>query len=334
MDSARTAAVKTAIFLIVAVAFVGILLFYTQGMREGWGSKFESQDTSRDADANSLNGRRHIEKIFSVQPGGELMVDTDFGDVEVEGWEHAEVEISVDLEGDPDELKKFDLQFRQSDNRVEVLGILKKRGWRFRDWIEMHAKYSIRVPLQFMVHVSTAGGDIRLRAVNGVVKLGTSGGDVRVGEVQGKTKVETSGGDVIVKEVIGNVSVETSGGDIEVSSVQGDTQAETSGGDVRIVSFDGKIEAQTSGGDIEVRAGGENRGMSLETSGGDIVIYLPLAIAATLDASTTGGEVESELEIATSGKIQDDELRGNINGGGELIKARTSGGDISIRILE
>ena len=53
-----------------------------------------------------------------------------------------------------------------------------------------------------------------------------------------------------------------------------------------------------------------------------------------MDASAAGGDVECELEIVTRGEVEDDELHGKINGGGGPIEAETSGGDISIRVLE
>ncbi len=333
MDFGKNAGIKLGIFALVTVAFVAILLFYADARQEGWGSGFRSGITNVEAYADVLNGQKLIEKSFTVQPGGEFVLDTDVGDVAIEGSEGEEVSVSVEVRGDSDDLRKFDVQFRQSDNRVEVRGIWKKRGWRFWDWNGIDARFSIKVPRQFSANVSTAGGDIRLRAVDGVAKLITSGGDVRVQEVQGETSVKTSGGDIIVRQVLGNVHLETSGGDITVSDVQGDTRAETSGGDIRIATPDGRIDAETSGGDIEVHARGENREMYLHTSGGDIVIYVSHDIRATVDASTTGGEVVCELEIATRGKIEDNELHGKINGGGEQIQAETSGGDIYIRAL-
>lgn len=334
MESGRKVAVQIGVFGLIAIAFVGILLYYSEARQNGWTPRLEGRLTNGEAYANSFNGTKHIEKTFTVQPDGEFVLETDVGDVRIDGGEGEELAVSVDAEGDSDDLRRFDVQFRQSDNRVEVHGVGEKRGWRFWDWNGMRVRYSIKIPRRFGVQVSTAGGDVQLRAVEGTVKIGTSGGDVRVEEAHGEIGAETSGGDIIVRQVVGNVRLETSGGDISVSGARGDVYAETSGGDIRISNVEGSVDAETSGGDIEVRAEGENKGMTLDTSGGDIVIYVPRGITATVDASTTGGDVECELEISTSGKIEDDELHGKINGGGELIKAETSGGDIYIRALE
>ncbi len=325
---------KIGVFLAVGAAFVGILLVYGQVREERPGLGFEESWVDSEAFAGDLNGGKRIEKTFAVKPGGELVLDTDVGDVVVEGWATEEVNVSVDVRGDSEDLRKFDVEFVESNNRIEVRGLWKRRGWRFWHWDGIDVRFSIRVPQEFSVKVSTAGGDIRLRTITGRVVLETSGGDVRVQDVEGKTTVETSGGDIVVQQIIGNLKAETSGGDVTVRGTRGDTRAETSGGDINIVAVEGGIQAETSGGDIQVRVEGENRGIQLDTSGGDIVIYVRRDIRATVDASTSGGEVECDLEVVTRGKIEESELHGKINGGGERIVAESSGGDIYIRALD
>jgi hypothetical protein len=51
-----------------------------------------------------------------------------------------------------------------------------------------------------------------------------------------------------------------------------------------------------------------------------------------VDASTSGGRVSSDLPVVTTvqGEQKKNELRGKINGGGPLVKAHTSGGNVRI----
>ena len=331
MELAKNVAIKLGLFFLVSVAFVGVLLFYSDAREDEWSSGLQDRLAGNEVFGKGVDGRRHFERSFTVEPNGEFVLTTDVGDVAIEGGEGNEVRVSVDAAGREDRLRSFDVDFKQADNRVEVRGVLKKRGWNFWDWDGLRAKFIVTVPRQFTVTCVTAGGDVYLRAVKGNASIHTSGGDVMLEELEGDTRAETSGGDVDVKNVTGTVSVESSGGDIRASGVRGDTRAETSGGDIVIRALDGRIYAETSGGDIEVTALGTNKGVNLHTSGGDIEIYLPRDIAATVDASSSGGEVTCELDIVTHGKVRDDELYGQINGGGEKIRAQTSGGDVSIR---
>jgi lia operon protein LiaG len=111
-------------------------------------------------------------------------------------------------------------------------------------------------------------------------------------------------------------------------------KATTSGGDVVLLRINGRIFGETSGGNIEARLVGQNRGVHLETSGGNVSVYLQKDVSANLRASTSGGSVKCDLPVMVSGKISEDEVHGKINGGGELIELSTSGGNIHIRSLE
>jgi hypothetical protein len=50
----------------------------------------------------------------------------------------------------------------------------------------------------------------------------------------------------------------------------------------------------------------------------------------TFDASSSGGNVDSDLPVTVRGKIKKDSLHGTLNGGGELLRLRSSGGGITI----
>jgi DUF4097 and DUF4098 domain-containing protein YvlB len=146
----------------------------------------------------------------------------------------------------------------------------------------------------------------------------------------GSAGLHTSGGDISAKNVNGNVEAKTSGGGITTDAIRGDVDANTSGGDVRLLNVDGKIRGQTSGGDVQCSLVGINRGILVTTSGGSIRLTLPRAITASFEASTSGGEFSSELAMLTA-EQRDGYAKGSINGGGQPINVRTSGGDISLR---
>ena len=99
-------------------------------------------------------------------------------------------------------------------------------------------------------------------------------------------------------------------------------------------SIQGSVHAETSGGGITLKLTGENKGIDVHSSGGDINIFVNDSIAANLEASTSGGKVRCELPITVKGDMSDEELRGKINGGGNIIRAETSGGDVRVRTLK
>ena len=288
---------------------------------------------SRGVESNNFWGKgdQNIEKKFSVQPDGDLVIDADEGDVTVTGTDVSEVSIVVTMSGDKERLDKYHVSFEQTGNTVHIEARENRNHFRFFENGSLSVRYEIRVPKKFNLDLQTAGGDLVVNSLEGKVTGTTSGGNLDIGSLIGTVKMETSGGDVDIKNCQGELSLTTSGGEIYGESVSGDLYAETSGGNIKFKNVDAKLRTETSGGNIEISAT-SNKGIYAETSGGNVRIRLPRSIAAEVDASTSGGDCDCDLQF--SGKIKNGDMYGKINGGGNMIKARTSGGNITISALD
>jgi hypothetical protein len=92
------------------------------------------------------------------------------------------------------------------------------------------------------------------------------------------------------------------------------------------------LKADTSGGNIRAAvAGALQEDCLLTTSGGTVRVTVDKAAAFRLDASTSGGSVDAgglTLEQASRSRLR---LAGAVNGGGPLLKLRSSGGGIVVR---
>ena len=156
---------------------------------------------------------------------------------------------------------------------------------------------------------STAGGGIHVGDVKGEATLETSGGEIVTGAVGGALKAETAGGDIVVGGATGRVVAETAGGQIQIGPTGGSVRAETAGGSIRLHGARGSVRAETAGGSIDllevesaVRAATaagrilaefntSKKGFSpseLESSTGDVYVYLPTSVALTIDAAIDG----------------------------------------------
>lgn len=271
---------------------------------------------------------KQIEKTFTVEPGGTLTLNADAADVTITGSETTTLRVVADVKGPKEKVERYTIRFDQNGNDVVVDG-MQERGffnWRFFEGtFDIH--YNVIVPSQFTVHTTTSGGNITISGLKGDVDGETSGGNLTIESIEGKVRLSTSGGDANARDVTGDISLETSGGNIDVENINGALVVETSGGNIDLNNVDGSIVGSTSGGNIRVAANG-NKGMDLETSGGNVKVIVPSTIAATVDAETSGGDVECELEF--SGKIKDGRMNGKINGGGNVVRLRSSGGYILI----
>lgn len=278
---------------------------------------------------------KKFQQSYQVSPGGKLVVETDCGSVHVVGTSGSQVSVNAEIKGREKEVNRFDVSADQKGNDVYVKGKQGKTGSWFFNWgTDLDVEITIEVPARYNVQISTAGGNVEVASLDGVVKGETSGGNVDMKGIKGEIDFSTSGGNITAEECTGSVHMETSGGNIGISSIAGDVDVSTSGGNVKVSSVNGKVHAETSGGDVVVKMKGENKGVYAETSGGSIRVDVPKGIAANIDAETSGGSVVCDLPVTMSGRIDEGRVKGTVNGGGPTIHAHTSGGDVHIKGVE
>lgn len=273
---------------------------------------------------------RVLDKTFTVKPGGVINVNADGAAITVLGNDSSQVVIHMIAKGSQGDLDDMNFAASQDGDSVNI-EMKRKQGSGWFNWGSWNSESRIEVtaPHSFRVEAKSSGGGVRVESLSGPSRLRTSGGGITVRNVKGDIEGHTSGGGIRVEAVEGNVDVHTSGGGVSASGVKGDIDASTSGGDVHLVGIDGRIRASTSGGGVSAELVGANRGISASTSGGGIRLTLPKGTGAQVDAATSGGSISTDFPVTTT-KLSDHRLNGAINGGGETIYARTSGGGISL----
>jgi hypothetical protein len=208
---------------------------------------------------------------------------------------------------------------------------------------------------------NTGGGHITTGTIAGNASLRTSGGHIRVASIGGAAHLFTGGGNVTLEHSGGELFAETSGGQIEVGEATGLVQARTGGGGIRVVRVSGPSDLHTVGGSIyltqvdgavnaSTAAGGitawfvmppKSRGnCELQSSDGDIVVYLPRQLPVTIDAQIQMADedrviVDPAFPIKVSYDDSSNGLRtiraeGSLNGGGEVLRLRAVKGNIRV----
>jgi len=217
----------------------------------------------------------------------------------------------------------------------------------------------------------TAGGHIVAGNISGDAVLRSGGGHIRAGQISGRTQLETDGGNITLKQAGSFVSVRTGGGQIDFGEVRGSVRAQTGGGGIRIITVSGPMEVESNGGSIcltrvagavqAATAGGTIQawinpdatssggkvslpGASQLSSGaGDIIVFLPRNLAANIDAMVENGglsRIDADpalfLNIQPMGNRSAGPVRatGALNGGGEVLKLRTTVGKIRLQFLD
>jgi DUF4097 and DUF4098 domain-containing protein YvlB len=193
---------------------------------------------------------------------------------------------------------------------------------------------------------NTSGGNLRLENLNGKTKGGTSGGNIYLKTSKDDLNLNTSGGNIEATDCTGNLKLVTSGGNLKLSKLNGEVEATTSGGNVHGEDIEGSLRAHTSGGNINLEdlacsldastSGGHmdvaikelRKSIKISNSGGNISLQLPKNTAANLDIQAQ--RVHTGTLTNFSGTIDDDTVRGKLNGGGIDISADAGSGRVTL----
>ena len=309
------------------------------------------------ATASALS-EENINQQLDAAPGGRIIVDVDFGTIDVSAGADDKVVVAahrkIDSNNEAQEkeyLAAAPVTVTKDGNTVTIRARRSQKdcnmNWSGR--CNMDARYTVRVPKNFNSELRTAGGSIIGSELTGTMSADTSGGKLKFTHLRGPTGATTSGGSIELNGCEGVVKVDTSGGRIEsidgsgsleartsggsivVRNFGGDTQVETSGGRLAFENINGKITGRTSGGSITARLKSPVPGdVNLETSAGSIEVTVPPDAGLDVEAEASSGRVTSDLPFVGI-RTNREEMKGKINGGGKSLVLHTSAGSISIK---
>lgn len=192
------------------------------------------------------------------------------------------------------------------------------------------------------VVAETGGGSIEILAGGQGVNIDTGGGSINVRQCNGRLKASTGGGNIDLGDIGGPADIETGGGSIHLTSAKGPVRAQTGGGSIELYGVP-SAHAETGAGGITVKlinTGGERSDSVLETAAGDITVYIAPNVAVNVRANVdlgNGHHITSEfpeIHVHSEGDQWGPKTLsadGMLNGGGPLLKIRTTTGDICFK---
>jgi len=210
--------------------------------------------------------------------------------------------------------------------------------------------------LPVAARLETLGGHITVGDVAGTLHAKTSGGHITAGNIGGDAILRTGGGQIVAGSIAGAATLDTGGGNIHVKSVGSNVTADTAGGGLVLRQAGVPLRASANSGNItawlssapggklgESASARHPRGVSqLASTNGDIVVYIPRELAATIDALVQGGaghhivaDPALPVKIRYSDSGEDAPTihgEGELNGGGDVLRLKCVSGDIVLRL--
>ena len=253
----------------------------------------------------------------NVNPTGHLTVDTEFGTINIETANRNQVDIATKKEWKSKSgilqpkfgkwtnelLEDFEITIEYDDPDTESSVRVEGKFNRGREYWQEGLKWltveiQVTVPRQYNVTLKTAShGDIHVGDLIGTVRAEALGGNLHLGEIQGEVWGETG--------VSGNITLKGCQSSVNLTTATGDIHAEMT------------TQPQHP--------------WTLHASmGGEIDVTLRPHIAIDVDAQTQG-KISSDFVIQSQDAIEENRLKGTLNGGGPLLKLHASDGEIRLK---
>lgn len=309
------------------------------------------------AGAEEIN--REFHQSFGAPEGTVLRIEHGDGNVEVEPWEKAEIDVLVIYRGDLRTIGigtslGFEVKFSKVGNTVHVVGNESGGvtiGIRYKDLEEY--VYRVRAPSYVVLELEGDDGDVAISDWKGDIEIFSDDGNVYLSNITAATtSLELEDGDVDIAKLSGNLfltmddgsavilesdmnraRLRSEDGDITLKQCEGNFDVELDDGDIRFIQVRvGNGTLRTEGGDLDLNLL-DHPGMDLDvqTEDGSVWIDLEEGMSVAFSVQSDDGRLNLDLSEVAGLRRDDHRVSGSIHGGKGKIRVQTDEGEITIR---
>jgi hypothetical protein len=279
-----------------------------------------------------------FEETLTVPEGTMLEVDTGSGSIEISAGPGREVtvigKVKVNRKSfwrravDKEEILAYLLEnppVELEGDRLSV-GRIKDRDIRKR----VSISYVIVVPADTNVEADTGSGSISVADVAAPVEVSAGSGSLTLDNIGGPVHATSGSGRIRAEQVAGEFRGKTGSGSIYLSqAAPGNVTVSTGSGSIELTGVNGAMAARAGSGSITVD-GYQQGDWDLDTGSGSITVRLPGDAAFALDAESRSGGITVDHPLTVQGKISKRHIRGEVRGGGPLLRIDTGSGSIRV----
>lgn len=288
--------------------------------------------------ASAQEYERTIKESYKTTDNPAVVIDSRFGSVDVRAGSGNTVNVAVEVTVGAE--SKEDARKIAEKVRVEVKGNSKKvtvrtalpGGMDEKDGAERNITIDVNVsvPAKSRVAVDSKFGDVDVSGVTGSVAAECDFGSAEIKNCA-NVRAQFSFGDLSLAAITGSLEAEGKMGKIIAYDIPGG-KISSSYGDVEINGVKGSLELTSSMGSMSVRG---MRNGSITNSYGSVDIILPASFSGRIEASSSFGSVDSDVELKSGMKKRSpgdmgDKKYGSVGSGSDRLVIKTSFGDVNI----
>ena len=313
--------------------------------------------------ATTSAGAKEIDKdfheTFDVKEGVSLRLEYGDGDVTIIPWEEDVIDVVVKYRADVRVVgfgsnADFDVEFRQTDDRVTVRGI---EGGRNGVYIlhyvnEYEYAYTIKAPAYAILDLRGDDGDLEVTGWRSDIECRTDDGDVQLSDIDNATtEIWIEDGDIRLSRMTCDLVVRSDDGDVSLGgSVVPHALFSMEDGDLRVVDSTGDFDVSLDDGDatmsrvtvsvLDVRGqdgdvdlditSDDDLHVNVATDDGDVSIRLAGGMSFAYLVTVDDGRIVVDLEGAAETETSDHRTSGRVGEGGGFVRVSTADGDVEL----
>jgi hypothetical protein len=240
-------------------------------------------------------------KSYPISGKPNLRVETSDGNIHVDTWDQNTIEAKVTTE-----------HYKIGEGGIKI------EEHQDGDTVELVVRFPHDIHFGFNVHSSRVDIDIHIPK-EGHLNLRTGDGAIRLANFKGTMDLQSGDGRQDIDAVDGALKARTGDGQIHAAG-----------------RFDG-LEMVTGDGQIEARAlpgSTVASNWTLHTGDGSVTLQLPNNFAADIALHTGDGHITTDMPLGVEGRLDEKDIRGKLNGGGNLLSVHTGDGSIRLENLK
>lgn len=238
-----------------------------------------------------LAATSHAEEVTrknAADPKGQVDIVNVAGNVEVVGWDRAEVEVHADLGRNVERL-----DFKTEGARTLIKVVLPKMSGSSGS-----SELIVRIPRDSSLNVNTVSADQTISGVRGGQRLQAVSGGIETEFGPGDLEAKTVSGDILARGTDGKGSVRATSvsGDIQLDKVGAELDLNTVSGDmtVRVAERLERARIKTTNGNLDLTGAlGKEARVDAEAINGDLRFTLRGDINAEFDIETFNGDIDN-----------------------------------------
>jgi DUF4097 and DUF4098 domain-containing protein YvlB len=239
-------------------------------------------------------------KTYTLTGKPDLRVDTSDANIRISTWEQNTIDAKVTTSHYKIGGNGIRIDEHQSGDQVEI---------------------EVRYPRMHNFGITINGGNHRVDI------------DIRMPR-EGRVDLHTGDGKIELANFKGDMQLRSGDGAQEIDGVDGRLRATTGDGHIRATGRFDELELKTGDGHVEARAAAGSAvgaGWRLESGDGSVTLEVPENLSADVDLHTGDGHIDLDMPVTTEGTLRRNEVRGKLNGGGNLLTIHTGDGSIRLR---